>query len=499
MLCGALLAVVACGDDGKNTLPDGPHLGGSDAGSDGSGPEASVATKTISGTATYHYISPNNPDEMITPDLSSAVIYGYSLENGAWVGRGGTGGAGTFSFPVDQDATSWLWSEGTAAQQSSSTSPDLTQYILGRSDVTYPMQDTETTVALTNMAPWVSGDQLELLMPNNGGVGFAIDQFPLNEPNDGDTTIDNTFDWENLDVPLMDAAQNDILYLLHLTTVNDGELSYSALTEMATASDFTMIDGQTANIAAAFDGFERDSQYALDWHGSAFEAVRAGTGADADAPTSNVVAVDALPTANEHGFYSGAPDLVLWYGDGTDTTGTLHYVDPFPFGKGHWDDFVIWQYEWQFSLPAGGSTVANFYAGYFGYDSVGNLASIAPTLTPPTALKLNGTATSGTTVVTGATTTPTFAWSAPTTGTPTDYLVVVYGSVSFSGFAFPQAAGIYHVTDTSLTLPDGALESGMTYIAIISSESTSNDPGTSPDLQPLGYLRADAVTAPFTP
>jgi len=501
LLCAALLGA-GCGDDGNRDLPDAPH--GDARIIDGPGSDAPVQTRTIDGTATYHYLTESGDVAMPNPDLSAATVYGYSLEGGAWVARPGQTGQGTFSFPVDQDAASWMWGVvfgqggSIGVHASSSDAPDLSEYFLGRADAAYPTQDTETTFALSGMSPWVTGDVLELITPGNGGTAFDIEQFPLTAPNDGDTTVAQTFDWEETAMPLTDASKNDTLNILHLAQITSGNFSYDALTDLAQPDGLTQVDGQANTVTASFSSLERNETYALDWHGSQFDALRADVGAASGTAVSGSLGIDALPDASNHGFYNSAPDLALWFGGSDDATGTIAYANPFPYSKGRWDEFLIYSYFWNIPVHLG-STTATLQAGIYGYDALGNLASVAPTLSPPTCSAAAAAIGRPGTRVTGATATPTFSWAAPATGTPTAYLVTILQGHVQSGFAYFQTVASFTTSDTTLTVPANYLSSGTVYIATISAVHTDTDLGAAPLLDHLGYVRADAVTAPFEP
>jgi hypothetical protein len=97
--------------------------------------------------------------------------------------------------------------------------------------------------------------------------------------------------------------------------------------------------------------------------------------------------------------------------------------------------------------------------------------------------------------------TPTFSWSAPTTGTPTRYTLTIYRLQDQAGTTISTRVGSWTTGGLQVTLPAGVLvPEGSYYARIVATATTGDSFATDPfrTSSPLSSY-ATTLTAPFTP
>ena len=119
-------------------------------------------------------------------------------------------------------------------------------------------------------------------------------------------------------------------------------------------------------------------------------------------------------------------------------------------------------------------------------------------ITPPRSLLLNGVA--ATSALTGVTTTPLLAWTAPATGTATTYMISVYLVASSAGATTSTLVAVFTTAATSLHVPPGLLTAGSQYgFRVTAVSDPGNDYTLTPQQSSLPYGSAPAFTALATP
>lgn len=129
---------------------------------------------------------------------------------------------------------------------------------------------------------------------------------------------------------------------------------------------------------------------------------------------------------------------------------------------------------------------------------------LAPALSLPRNVTINGLPAPFTQLNTGVGATPVIAFEPPTLGTPTSYLVRVNEIVEvvnegFSFFRLNQRTASFYGTSTTVTLPEGVLRPGKLYYLEVS--AIADEPALSPSLLRRGShsLSATTVTGVITP
>ena len=488
----ALLAVLASACGGGNSTPDAALPPPPDA----AGPTG------ISGSVNDRFLS-GGGIAMDMVDLRSMTPMAAT----ATVVYPGTGKFdGTFDVPLVPSGEEYtLTNVGTNPLTTRARQLDLGLTILGRTDQAAATGPTTLAITATNMDAWTTGDFIEVYSAGADAIAFGTNgdgSFVAGEPTSGATSLSNaTFDWLTQGGGMIEASKGDTALLLHLHQTNAGGTAYFALTRSVTISSLQMSIGNGNMFSTAF----ADAPTVTDtfaWKRSQLAAHLAETGEDAD--NGQFVDVVAQPQAATAGWPSGsefvAPDLMdLMVPAGTTadaTVGPLAYGDPVP----ELDKIVVFGTltARHYQLP--GTTVPlKGRAEILGVDlkASATAGGIAPVVTPPRQLTIDGVAASGD--LTLASLTPTIAWQPPAVGTPTLYSVLVQ-RIGPSGNATVLLANHrFNTADTSLTIPSGVLASGNTYIVRVTArDSAGHDLSQAPSQFLLPYGEADATSGILT-
>lgn len=497
-LCAATMA--SCSNHGK-AGGDGSVLGGAsqheDDGGLGGGTEDSSAGSgvegAVTGTRVVHFVTEGG--EQTSPiDLSDTTIAALVAKSGGgYDSFMGTGAAdGSFSIAGVPAGAIYFLRVGNVYVQTAERVVSLDEDRLGRKDCV-PSTSTAThlTFNVGNMTAWKLGDDVQLYSPacDHAQYVYRFDGQPTNEPTDGATTLAlNTGVWDGLD--LIKGSLGDSAIGTHLTTATSGGgQSYLAVSESYTPGAFDMAEKQTSTVSGTFAQSGAATTVTLDWKRADFETLRTAIHPNAIASTQFGV-IDAQPTGLSRGIIGATPDLAVFNpAPGTSDLGygTVSFRNPFPSSWGTWFEVTD-----QFEVKVATATVP---ATIGVRDATSALAAaVRPSVTPARTPTVNGQ--DAFTARTGATLTPTLAWSAPATGTPTGYVVT---ALRIAGPAATPVATFY-TKDTSLAVPPGALTMGLKYAFLITSVvEPTVDFAKAPFKKGLPYAYADTVTALVTP
>ncbi len=505
-------ALAACGS--SSSKPDALIVNPMD-GSNGSGSDAAVPTMNINGTSTAHFVTDSGVMDLM-PNLSNVTFASVTPNTAgtAFVHESGTGNSdGTFVVPVPQGATSWdlgfTFQAGAALSfmVGNSTSPDLSQFILGRPDVAIASGPTTLTVSATGLTAWATTDDLELFSSNAGAIFFS----PQNEFTTplaaGNTTITSQpVSWTDQTVNLVDGTKGDSLMLFQLTQKTSGTDTYSALTKLGSTTGLTQTSGQSSDVSFTLAAVPQNETLAVHWKRSQFEALAAQGGPGAVDDGLSLLALDAMPGATTRGFFANAPDLVEFTHPPTGSTDideTFTYGNPFTTGGTAWDEFLIISY--QFNAPvkaAAASSATHVTTGYYANALVSDLkqdGTIAPVINGVGTITVGGMDVTSTAQA-GVGMTPKITWTAPTVGTPMGYTVEIQAVGVSAGTTSLGSVGTFFTKDTSLQVPDMILQSGMSYIVeIFAVTSAGADYTAKPFISPLPYAQFATISAQFKP
>jgi REP element-mobilizing transposase RayT len=172
--------------------------------------------------------------------------------------------------------------------------------------------------------------------------------------------------------------------------------------------------------------------------------------------------------------------------------GALDYNDPFP---SNWTRSESFCEEAIIPVPVPNSTATLNFALVTGESVAPSGTPLAPLVGPVQNPTING----GNlfTAATLSTTTPSFSWTAPTTGAPYGYEVLTYVLTNPNGAPNYLGVGVFYTSQTSITLPP--LSAGNTYVFAVTAlvDGTANIQ-TSPNRSSLPTAFANVVSAPIT-
>jgi len=175
------------------------------------------------------------------------------------------------------------------------------------------------------------------------------------------------------------------------------------------------------------------------------------------------------------------------------TLGALTYNDPFP---STWTRAESFCEEAIVPVPVPGSSSTVNFALVTGESVAPSSDALAPIVWPVQ----NPTISGGNlfTAATLSTTTPSFSWTAPATGTPYGYSVSTYVLSNPNGAPNYLNAGVFYTSQTSVTLPP--LSAGNTYVFAITAlvDGGTANIQSSPNRSTLPTAFATVVSAPIT-
>ena len=443
-------------------------------------------------------------------DLSADSFATYSPSHGTLVREAGAGQAdGTFTVPVCAGARSWELETrlfGTPyLAVGDAREPDVSQRVLGRLDGVLPTVETDVSLDVTGLRPWVDGDTTQIVVANNGAVVFSPELELARPPVAGDTSISGqVIDWmaQFPAAPLVEAAKGDVAVISQLVARTSGRESYVGLERSGTARGFSQTDGVASTLAVATSAVRQHS-LTLHWRGSAFERLRAEVGAGAvDAPGGQGVFIDALPDAARFGFYTTSPDLMLYTPSAAPANldATVAFGNPYSTMGKSWDEYAIIQFLFAAPVQLGTAAPYNEFVGYNANLSLAELHDgvVTPRISPVRNVRIAGRDLGS--PQTGVGMSPTVRWEAPATGRATQYVVVVRSVTATQATTSATSVARFVTKDTSLRIPSTYLASGGTFLLSL----TAVDFGDVDRTQALfgdglPFQSASSITSTFSP
>jgi hypothetical protein len=277
---------------------------------------------------------------------------------------------------------------------------------------------------------------------------------------------------------------------------------YSALDRSGTVTSFTQRDGAASAMTVAMSAVPQKS-FALHWRGPELAALRSEVGAGAsDAPGGQGFFIDALPDAAKLGFYTTAPDLMLY----TPTTSsanvdiTLSYGNPYSTLGKPWDEFAIINYFFAVPVQLGTAAPYNEFVGYDANMALGELHGgvVKPLISPVRDVRIAGKPLCS--PQTGVGLSPTVRWDAPATGRATQYIIALKRLAATSTRTSGTIVATFVTKDRALQIPSTYLASGSTYILSITAINFGRVDRTT-DLfgDGLPFESASSITSTFMP
>jgi hypothetical protein len=383
---------------------------------------------------------------------------------------------------------------------------DLSFDIHGRPTARFATSPTPLTFDVTSMATWQADDELQLTSPAGTAAYFVEQTATAGAPVTNDTALSGmTFDLSRAAVPvLIDSSEGDELTLTQLSTQTVGARTYRSVARTFTPAPFSVTNGGAATLAGAFTTVDATKTLDVTWDRPAFSAELASHFPGASSQNLSTLAISALPDAGSRGYYSNAPDIVVYAPgyttDSTAVTTAWPYGDPFP---SDWTRIAwIRYYRYRFAaIP--GSQSAPLYARMLTYRDLSTVTTAAPiepivgTVVSP---MIEGMGALGSGSLSGVGTTPTISWTAPTLGTASLYYVLVYLVSVQNGATVLQQDSSFETSATSLQIPPGIMTDGQTYAFEIEARSIPGvDLSATPNRRALPEGVASVTTKFVTP
>lgn len=429
----------------------------------------------------------------------------------------------------------------------------------GRPDTVAITKPTTLHVDATLTKPWQSlttdgmgnitqprEDSLQLISHNASMMStfFAIETTDGSFPADGATQVSWNIDarWAFAyagDPVLVDGSKGDDFTLLHdveeTVGVSDGvdpwkEATFRSTREALHPTVPTMTNGGTSTVSGAFTPV-KPSSFALDYKGSAFNALLPGVPSNASFVSVTIDLEPGTPqpligvhatlldlfalglTAYSNPACGGVGcdpatcasgcDLGHYVVPG-DYAHTFSYGNPFDFGQEIASVYVSVATDVTALLPEG--TPDRLRASFILQAPVSevNGRPVIPTLGVPLAIKVNGQEAPYTQVTKGVGWTPELTWSPPTLGTPTSYQVTV---VDFTDL--PDNSGSiadrlniarFDLTEPRVRIPVGLLQFGKFYCFLVAARAQDADDRAAPyKVRPVHDALSQTFTGIVTP
>jgi hypothetical protein len=476
---GSLLLVAAvasaCGDDGGGgDGGGGGGDGGGDAdaappgGADAAAPDASTATRTVTGLVTHRHVTPDGV-AAVPIDLTQADI--AVLVPPAFTSHPGSGDAsGEFTVPDVPGGEYYLKVDDTYLVRSGDAI-DLSIDVLGRRDAApATTSPTDLVLDVDNLRSWRARDELQLYSAGSGAVGLAMQlEASAGAPAVGDTALSGfTWDLTTANEPfLVDAGAGDTVIVTQRSTARDGEQNrFRRIVRAFSAASLTMVDGEASNLSETFAAVAQSEQLDVEWDRAAFDAtLRAG--APLDEPYGYpALVLHTLPGAAERGFFHSSADLVTFEPGWTDDTSAIvaswRYGDPFPATWGRMVTATQLTYRFVGVGDAAPRAIFSSLSVDLPRGAVSGGAPIAALVGPVLEPRVAGRDAFGPLDRIGPR--PDITWQPPAVGAAARYRVAVVELVDDGGLTVASTVASIDTTATEVTIPPGILQPGGTYV-----------------------------------
>lgn len=450
-----------------------------------------MTTRTVTGSQVVSWVSASRT-ELVPANLTTFAVAALVEDgNGGYTTFPGVGHAdGTFTIDNVPDGPYWLRVPGATAAtgyyRTNESAIDAGFSKRGRSDQTLEAANTSLVLNVTNLAPWQDGDTLELVSSEANSWHFVLENTATaGVPQVGDTglsglTLDMTTDGfgpSNHIDGSHTPADRAFLTQASLRTSTEN-VPYKSVTRIFEPAPFTVAAGTTTTLSGAFTNVATPLSLNLEIRGSEITAARTEETRACDVPpgTTWTVLVNAGP-GGPSAALAGATADFLWldiplFSNTTTTASNMSYAIPV---TGTWTPYVLTSFGEQCRFqPPGATTRTRVFNGF------ASSIPIAQANGTPIGVRLGQVRTP---TIAGQSLfsphsiglTPTVAWTAPSVGTPSWYLVrVIRLSADAMGNAVKQPLAVLRTDQTSMTLPPGILTAGQTYVIAIAAEKDSN-------------------------
>lgn len=405
-------------------------------------------------------------------------------------------GDGGFVLDVPPGDT-WAIVVGVSALVSTSRSVDLGHYQLGRVDVV--PQDggaVSATMTASGLAPLADSDAFLVFSAGAGEVGFLSPDQPL--PAGSTSTTNESFSYLSLYSNTLDGAKGDTAIVTQMVTRDpaDGGPPYASLERVLQTGPLSVGPGIIASVTGTFVPPSRRAA-TIDLRGSAFAAQ--ATAVHPQAAVADLYAEISTTPAPADKSWQVLPVHRMSLADPTqDVTSAFTYGIVAP----GWTELINWGAVFAVPVQLPGTSQAS---SVFGVSSVAGPATtlitqpLTPGLSPARAFQVDGQDAQQNRAL--SSTSPLLTWLPPATGTATGYAVRVRElSISSTNRTQSRLVARVMTAGTSLRLPPGILQSGRTYVFILTAESFDAPKSyqSAPFYAPTNGALADVVSAQLT-
>jgi hypothetical protein len=372
----------------------------------------------------------------------------------------------------------------------------------GRCDASIAPPGTSTLMQLSGLSPWVSTSSE--LHAASSGAGLAATLAAGSVIADGASTVSLSVSWSG--DPLL--VPTDVLWLEQLSVaLHPDGLSYRSAVAAAQLVQTSLTGGASNTTAAQLSQVPQTGGLPVQWTPIAFERSLPDLAPPARVAPGVVPPHRLSVVASPFALRYPSPDvsalsLPLATFDEPSQTVSVGLSTPLRYGQflpAWWAERREVRYAVAVGYQAPGALQPLYEIASIAQDDALPVqpATIAPTLTPVRSPTIGGQ--SALADQTAVTTTPTFSWTAPSTGIPTVYELDIYSLQAAAGASQATLVVRYLTASSSASLPPGVLAAGGTYFARIT--AIANDVPTL--LAPLRYspvgARASMLTGTFTP
>lgn len=342
---------------------------------------------------------------------------------------------------------------------------DLGRIYAGRPDAAEATIDpTEIVLTATGLEPWADGDDLEIFSLGAGAAGSLV---PTNLmfPEAAATALNKySVDTYALVSPkLVDGSAGDHAVTTQLSTHSDFTATYRSVKKVFAMPSFTQTDGGSVNVSGAFMDVP-EKQLDIAFNEDAFLALAPNVHALAEYSGRDVRVV-AEP-GGARATSSPTPTL-LALKSGQKQALPSPFVYGNPFGETYAEVISAgYVYSMTHTTTEGIPKQGAVAIGVSG--TAADLANpVAPLLSPPLDIRINGQPTTDT--LTGVGKTPTISWSAPSIGAPAVYIVALRRLDP--GGATTKTMALFSTKATEMRMPEGLIDFGYSYYVRISVRS----------------------------
>jgi hypothetical protein len=446
----------------------------------------------VTGTVVNRYYSEAPPVDYPVP-LNQLQVEALTWNGSTWTTYPGNGHTdGSFDIPNVPAGEFMLDLAGTYVY-TTAHKLDLGSEISGRPTAMQASPGTLIGGTILNLSPWQSTDQIEWYDANGDGAAYA---FSSTYPTVGDSSLmGQPSMWSG---SLIEGAKGDILYITQISGQTAPAGQFYTVVRFLSLMGVQQQDGSTTNVMGSFAPVTADQTVTIDFRASEF--AKQATAVNPNA-TGYGAAFDVatLPGAGAAGLIGYETDLCLVEPPGSNDVnlGTVKYANPFPPAWGT-SVYAGESFNVLYKAP-GASSAAKHYGSVF-VQMPPAQASAGPIhlgVSPVLNAQINGTSAFG--MLAGVGTTPVLSWSAPATGTPTAYQVLVYQVVNSGGTSVMQYVTTIATTTTKLPFPPNVLQKGNAYVFTINAIVSPIDASTAPFRYSPSLASASLLTSMVVP